>query len=509
MKSLLIKFLFLSILSSIFFVRVNAQQSEIEHNSDSSSPTLLLKETESNDFVRLWFQTSSPDKWAFNAKPTAGTSDNDNILNSPLIWAYNGVQRFGIGSNGLIRINKEYTLPNIDGSAGQVLTTDGAGTSSWTSPSSSIPHKIEDSDGDTYLTTSLYGDDDKFRFFLDGNEIMTIDTNDYGIPRIQTDFGTKNVLIGGGVASKIGSVFGPTGYNTGVGFASLLLFEQGSNNTAIGSWSMANYKSGHSNTAIGYKALENAKGNYNTALGVSALSSIGSNCVGVGASAGFRADTLSNNSIFIGNNAGGSGAVNGPRYNLSSSVFIGAQAGYQAMDSKRNVLIGQSAGRLVEDDENVMIGFNSGYNSTGKANLFLGSYSGYSTSGEQNVFLGFDSGRFNTNGNNNVFIGFKSGRLETGSEKLYIENSDSSNPLIYGEFNNDLVRINGDLEITQSIEVTGTVKISDVLNLPILSTPPSNPEVGDVYLDDGTNTASVTHGLRLCISVSPDTWVDL
>ena len=51
------------------------------------------------------------------------------------------------------------------------------------------------------------------------------------------------------------------------------------------------------------------------------------------------------------------------------------------------------------------------------------------------------------------FIGKEAGKNETGSDRLYIENSDVSTPLIYGEFDNDLVRVNGALEVT---ERTGT-----------------------------------------------------
>ncbi|WP_415405725.1 tail fiber domain-containing protein [Sulfurovum sp. CS9] len=48
-------------------------------------------------------------------------------------------------------------------------------------------------------------------------------------------------------------------------------------------------------------------------------------------------------------------------------------------------------------------------------------------------------------------MGFHAGFSETSSHRLYIEtadifNSDISNPLIYGEFDNDLVRVNGTFE---------------------------------------------------------------
>ena len=86
----------------IFSVSLTAQHTEIEYNSSSSGPQLTLIETEDNDFVRLWFQNNAVDKRAFNAKPKAGTSDEDNILFSPIIFAYNSAQKFGINSDGIL-----------------------------------------------------------------------------------------------------------------------------------------------------------------------------------------------------------------------------------------------------------------------------------------------------------------------------------------------------------------------------------------------------------------------
>ena len=66
-----------------------------------------------------------------------------------------------------------------------------------------------------------------------------------------------------------------------------------------------------------------------------------------------------------------------------------------------------------------------------------------------NVFVGNNAGAFNINGSGNVFLGNEAGRVETGSDKLYIANDedDKDNALIYGEFNNHYLQINGDLEI--------------------------------------------------------------
>ncbi len=77
-----------------------------------------------------------------------------------------------------------------------------------------------------------------------------------------------------------------------------------------------------------------------------------------------------------------------------------------------------------------------------------------------NVYLGSEAGYENISGSNNVFIGYQSGYSETGSNKLYIENSNSSAPLIYGEFDDDQVAINGgatELSDGLTLDVTGRV----------------------------------------------------
>jgi hypothetical protein len=61
--------------------------------------------------------------------------------------------------------------------------------------------------------------------------------------------------------------------------------------------------------------------------------------------------------------------------------------------------------------------------------------------------IGRFAGYHNIIGNNNVFLGSGAGYNETGSNKLYISNSNTSTPLIYGEFDNQYLEINGDLTI--------------------------------------------------------------
>lgn len=53
----------------------------------------------------------------------------------------------------------------------------------------------------------------------------------------------------------------------------------------------------------------------------------------------------------------------------------------------------------------------------------------------------------NNSGYGNVFLGFNAGYKETSSNKLYVDNSPDTFPLIYGDFNEGLVAVNGKLGI--------------------------------------------------------------
>ena len=62
-------------------------------------------------------------------------------------------------------------------------------------------------------------------------------------------------------------------------------------------------------------------------------------------------------------------------------------------------------------------------------------------SGARNTYVGINSG-YNSLGSQNVFLGYGAGYDEKGSNKLYIENSTSATPLIYGDFSSNQVAIN-------------------------------------------------------------------
>ncbi len=151
------------------------------------------------------------------------------------------------------------------------------------------------------------------------------------------------------------------------------------------------------------------------------------------------------------------------------NVYVGMRAGYSLYSyGSQNVGIGYYARYMHAGSNNTSIGFYSGYNNNGNQNVQLGTYSGYST-GSNNTQIGYAAGQvadgtdysvmvgYNAGGDADgadysVFIGYNAGYNMDRADTLMIENSNSGTPLIYGEFDNDLVRINGTFETSLSEE---------------------------------------------------------
>ncbi|MEM9929859.1 MAG: tail fiber protein, partial [Bacteroidota bacterium] len=167
--------------------------------------------------------------------------------------------------------------------------------------------------------------------------------------------------------------------------------------------------------------------------------------------------------------------------NNESNLFIGAEAGQNVSASNgRNTFIGNRAGRSnTTGGTNVYIGDGAASNnSTGSSNVIIGRAAGAGNFGSSNVLVGKQAAFENrlgsditaigslsgqgSSGSGHVFIGNRSGSFATGDNKLYIENTISNSPLIYGEFDNDLVRINGDLQVTGTVPVP--IEVADADN---------------------------------------------
>ena len=212
-----------------------------------------------------------------------------------------------------------------------------------------------------------------------------------------------------------------------------------------------------SNNSNGRLLLETVNNNENLYVGELAgqSDSLGGANVFLGHEAGGNSRS-SNDNVFIGKQAG-LNSTSG-----DNNVFIGSQAGINNSIGDNNTIIGREAGRDNNGYNNLMIGRFSGYkNVFGSDNIFLGNSTGFDNeTGSENIYIGSSAGENNVSGQKNVFLGFEAGKNETGSNRLYIENSDSPNPLIYGDFANDTVRINGTLDINNNYSLPNTDGIS-------------------------------------------------
>lgn len=158
---------------------------------------------------------------------------------------------------------------------------------------------------------------------------------------------------------------------------------------------------------------------------------------------GDRLENTTSNTLAIGRNAGLS--ETGLRYNL----YYGINAGQDNVTGLYNTAIGNNALKNNTASQNVAIGQQAaGSNISGVSNTAVGTFSQYAnTSGSNNVSIGKESLHDNLLGSGNIAIGSGAGYYETGSNKLYIDNSRTSTPLIYGDFAADSLRLNGRVNI--------------------------------------------------------------
>ncbi len=221
---------------------------------------------------------------------------------------------------------------------------------------------------------------------------------------------------------------------------------EGRRNVAIGSKALCANNTGHSNTAIGYHSLwVNTSANHNTGVGNETL---------LNNTTGYSNTCLGTQSLYHNNTGNENTGVGGSTllYNDtgSSNVAVGQGAMTNNQTGSFNTTVGRAS--LL-------------HNETGDYNVIIGSEAFYtSTTISNSVALGHQAG-FSSNGSGNVFIGYRAGYNETTAHNLYIDNDSTSSPLIYGDFIDNELNINGrqginkkepetDLHIKQSNVIT-------------------------------------------------------
>ncbi len=260
------------------------------------------------------------------------------------------------------------------------------------------------------------------------------------------------------------------------------------------------------NSVLGYKAARNlTSGKYNTVIGYLADSSLtsGSNNIIIGASAGRKLTTGKHNTL-IGNSAGFNhtsqeynvmiGTTAGYNVTGSFNTFMGINAGYKIQSGTNNTFLGTNAGAMLEEGNgNTIIGIDAGRSGVWDPTTY---HTGYITS--DNTIIGNRAG-YNLNvGNGNIFIGYEAGFNETGivgsgtSDKLYIDNSSSDPPLIYGDFSVNQLGINTKT-LGNTLNVGGDAYVSGNLSAGSITAPVTGDVTGDLTGNvSGDVTGNVT-----------------
>lgn len=292
---------------------------------------------------------------------------------------------------------------------------------------------------------------------INGNEIVAVGS---GALQWATDQSSKLAIGYRALGSNETS-----SENTAVGYMALTSLVSGvGENTAIGERALESTISGRQNVAIGWRAMADTGPDTrrSTAIGYQAMrASVGGAGTAVGiesmryTTTGTENAALGNRSMYL-NTTG------------DRNTAVGHQVLFNNTTANRNTAMGyQTLGTNTTGQHNTAFGYQAlGNNETGEENVAIGYHAGRNSTGSRNVFLGREAGRgFEddlTAIDGNVFIGDRAGYFETNSNRLYIENSDADreNALIYGEFDNELLRVNGQMGImraplTNALEVNG------------------------------------------------------
>jgi len=287
--------------------------------------------------------------------------------------------------------------------------------------------------------------------------------------------GANNILIGtqAGYGNPVGGT-GMTGSNNiFMGNSSGYNSTSGRDNIFIGNSAGYTNTTGVENVYMGYQAGYSFNGDRNVILGYTAgRASNVSNSVVVGDEAGYNAQSGWGN-VIIGQRAGYNNGMSGtsPGRNTfvgrnageandqgSNNTYLGAYSGNNAVNGRFNTFLGDDAGSVgVPGDGNVYAGYRAGYTNNGQSNVVIGREAGSRQSNytlpadyDYNILIGYRAGYNLNTGSSNIFIGPYAGYNETGSDRLYIDNSTTSSPLIWGDFANDRLRVNGNMGINYS-----------------------------------------------------------
>ncbi len=408
----------------------------LEGSNDGTTFTPLHTLNAYSDAIQTFANTTAYQYYRFrfhNGPEIAGGFPSLTVDEISLFKAYTAPsgEVFTVSDFGQVRINQQYSLPTVDGAASQVLTTDGAGVTSWTTTSSI---NTDNQQADVF---QLNGNSLELSLQNDGIATQTVDLSSFSndtLPLIQdADRDTKIQVeetadediirfdvAGGEKWRMIGDRIEPSNATGSIAIGTSALANSSASNIAIGNLALATNISAGSdlNIAIGDQSLRYLNG--------SGTDSYENTAVG-----GY---TMAANTV--------TGTTN--------SVF-GVRAGYSMTAGRGNSFIGVDAGLTTNTGSfNVALGLGALYsNQVGNRNTMLGFFAGNSNTSSNNVMIGALAGQLNTGGGN-VFIGNEvaSTAAQSGTvNRLFIDNSATNDPLVWGDFTSNLLRVNGTLQV--------------------------------------------------------------
>lgn len=251
--------------------------------------------------------------------------------------------------------------------------------------------------------------------------------------------GTSSTSFGVGARNASSTAAG----TTAIGVNALAAVTTSLNNTAVGNAALQTVTTFGANTSVGARSIASNNGPFNCALGAFAME----NALNTWSNIAIGAFAMRNATSGSSNIAIGQEALN--VNNNTSNIAIGDYAGRNSTGA-RNVSIGLQSFDIGGGNDNVSVGYNANmFNGSGDNNVIIGSWqlTGW-TNGtySDNVIIGRSAGG-PTIGNRNIFIGKEAGYFENGDDKLYIQNSATTQPLIYGDFALNILRTYGTLQV--------------------------------------------------------------
>ena len=151
-------------------------------------------------------------------------------------------------------------------------------------------------------------------------------------------------------------------------------------------------------------------------------------------------DTGIANGILFGENVGNKGTWTG-----NNNIAIGHSVLNSITSGHSNMAIGVSALDAVQVGQaNLAVGISALGSHKNSYTVAIGNAAGFTSTGSRSTYVGYRAG-YTATGiyGGNVMIGHKAGYSESNSYRLYIDSDDTTEPLIYGEFDTDSLKING------------------------------------------------------------------